>query len=292
MNILFTHSLQPLLAATRSWTNIFMAALLSSDASGESKSDASGESTSDTGGAAPAKCAMCEEGLGSGEGHWFGDSAEMRQYGKLCDGCQDSFEARDKNTDLRLVKIWQIVRGSCLLPGFSIPPPPRNLKTKLGEVFHFISAYAKSRNMKAKCVDDRVNTLADWEAVCYRRLQKKKHHDKIYVARWNFNKPWCMDKTNQELCQNNPELLHCHWAAYHQDSYTRGSLFLSVESSIESFTYFMENIVGKAMQDCPICMETMLSDRRCSTCRQPVCTVCLSKISKCPFCRAGTMKVR
>lgn len=238
------------------------------------------------------KCAMCGKRFGEEEGRWCGDNPELRRLGKICDACYAAAEARNNNTDAGLVKIWQVIRGSALLPGFSIPPPPPDLDAKRNELFHYISAYAKSRGMKAKCVDDHVTTLADWERVCYRRLQKKKHHGKIYVARWNFKKPWCMDKTNQELCQNNPELLQCHWAAYHQDSYVRGSLFLSVESGMESFTHFMENIVGEAMQDCPICMEHMLSDRRCSTCRQPVCTVCLSKVNKCPFCRADTMEVR
>lgn len=239
-----------------------------------------------------AKCAMCGERFAGQDGRWCGDAPALRQLGKICNACFAAAEGRNNNTDAGLVKIWQIIRGSALLPGFSIPPPPGDLDAKRNKLFRFIGAYAKSKGMKAKCVDNHVSTLADWERVCYRRLQKKKHHDKIHVARWNFEKQWCMDKTNQELCQNNPELLQCHWVVYHRDSYLRGTMFQSVESGIESFTHFMENIVGKAMQDCPICMEHMLSDRRCSTCKQPVCTVCLSKVNKCPFCRADTMKVQ
>lgn len=243
-------------------------------------------------GAPLAKCKMCTKPLGDGEGHWCGDNAQARALGKICDSCQTAMQARYENTDPRLEFMWRRIRGARLLPGFSIPPPPADLEVKRKKLFRFIGAYAKSRGMVAKCADDHVTTFEDWFRVCYKQLQKKKHHNKIYVVRWNFDKPWCVDKTNQELCQRNPELLQCHWAAYHKDSYVRGSLFNSVDSCIESFTHFMENLAGKAMQDCPICMETMLSDRRCSTCKQPVCIVCLSKVDKCPFCRADTMERR
>lgn len=240
--------------------------------------------------AAPTTCAMCGKRLAAGEGHWCGASPELRRLGKLCDGCRDATEARNNNTDEGLVKMWQIIRGSCLLPGYMIAPAPPDLDAKRNELFRYISAWAKSRGMKAKCVDNHVNTLADWERICYKRLRKPKHYDKIYVARWQHDKTWCMDKTNQELCQKNPELLQCHWVAYHKDSYIRGNLFQSVDSCIKSFTHFMENMTTKAVQDCPICMESMLSNRNCSTCRQPVCQVCLSKVNKCPFCRATQLQ--
>jgi hypothetical protein len=48
-----------------------------------------------------------------------------------------------------------------------------------------------------------------------------------------------------------------------------------------------ENAQGQASEECPICIEPMVSESTCKKCKQGWCGSCDKNINKCPYCRAS-----
>lgn len=49
----------------------------------------------------------------------------------------------------------------------------------------------------------------------------------------------------------------------------------------------LKNQLGQPVEDCSICMEPMISSKKCRACKQMWCTTCDQNIATCPYCRVN-----
>ena len=110
------------------------------------------------------------------------------------------------------------------------------------------------------------------------------HPDKVLIAKFDLKKPWCVDLVNQEFVHRRTSLLACHWIAYHKDSYSHCTFHRSLEDNTTTFLAMME-MAGKPPEICFICTSTNISGTTCTRCKKNICSACMEKLDKCPFCR-------